>query len=102
MFFQLVSTVPPSGVTSPRPVTTTRRIFPNSVYASKTNGLPICFGKPFVPPSGAGGGSQRTRSALVLVDIGDGVTDRCDLLRGIVWDLDPELLLERHDQLDTV
>src|SRR6476661_7239297 len=26
MFFQLVSTSPPSGVTSPRPVTTTRRI----------------------------------------------------------------------------
>src|SRR5215216_3182785 len=27
MFFQLVSTSPPSGVTRPRPVTTTRRIF---------------------------------------------------------------------------
>src|SRR6185503_17144831 len=41
-------------------------------------------------------------SGLVLVDIVDRVLDGRDLLGGVVRDLDPELLLERHDQLDDV
>src|SRR4051794_7521616 len=45
---------------------------------------------------------QRTRSALVLVDILDRVANRRDFLGGIVGDLDAELFLERHHQLDDV
>ena len=38
----------------------------------------------------------------MCVDIGDRVVDSRDLLSGIVRNLDPELFLERHDQLDDV
>src|ERR671912_2019919 len=72
MFFQLVSTSPPSGVTSPRPVTTTRRI----AYSLLENKRPPdWFGKPSCRISGAMGGRQQPRSALILVDIVDRVLD---------------------------
>src|SRR4051794_32914279 len=101
MFFQLVSTSPPSGVTSPRPVTTTRRMF--SIFvSSKTNGLPIGSGSRSCRLPALLGGSQRTRSALVLVDIVDCVVNGRDLLRGVVGNLDSELFLESHHQLDDV
>src|SRR5437763_8904138 len=101
MFFQLVSTSPPSGVTRPRPVTTTRRMF--SIFvSSKTNGLPIGSGSRSCRRSALLGGSQRTRSALVLVDIVDRVVNGRDLLRGIVRNLGSELFLESHHQLDDV
>src|SRR5437867_7663305 len=38
----------------------------------------------------------------VLVDVSDRVADRRDLLRVLVADLEVELLLERHDELDRV
>jgi hypothetical protein len=38
----------------------------------------------------------------VPVDVVDGLTDGLDLLRVLVRDLDPELILELHDQLDEV
>src|SRR4029079_12863910 len=41
-------------------------------------------------------------SALLGLDELDGVLDGEDLLRGVVRDLDAELLLEGHDQLDRV
>src|SRR5205814_8679997 len=41
-------------------------------------------------------------SGLVLVDIVDRVLDSRDLLGGVVRNLDSELLLERHHQLDDV
>src|SRR4051812_24205104 len=100
MFFQVVSTSAPSGVTRPRPVTTTRRIF--SIFSSKTNGLPIGSGSRSCRHTALLGGSQRTRSALVLVDIVDRVVNGRDLLRGVVRNLDSELFLESHHQLDDV
>src|SRR3954466_6683742 len=100
MFFQVVSTSAPSGVTRPRPVTTTRRMF--SIFSSKTNGLPIGSGSRLCRHTALQGGRQRTRSALVLVDIVDRVVNGRDLLRGVVRDLDPELFLESHHQLDDV
>src|SRR5438876_2060561 len=63
------STVLPTGVSAPSPVTTTRR------------------------------GS----TALgVVLDVLDGVPDRHDLLGVLVGDLDVEVLLQRHHQLDRV
>src|SRR6185295_10138933 len=63
-------------------------------------------GEPFSKTSGSLPAGRRTRpllrSGLVLVDIVDRVLDGRDLLGGVVRDLDPELLLERHDQLDDV
>src|SRR6478609_6135768 len=39
---------------------------------------------------------------LVRSDVVDGLADGLDLLRVLVRDLDPELVLELHDQLDEV
>src|SRR5688500_3943765 len=76
MFFQLVSTSPPSGVTRPRPVTTTRRIRHSISLENKRP--PDWFGKPSCRVSGVIWRQQRPRSALVLVDIVDRVLDRRD------------------------
>src|SRR5438309_8812050 len=111
MFFQLLSTSLPSRVTSPRPVTTTRRIClskhinrPKPVRAEPVEAL-YCATTPREekgsPSTGSGQAVER-RSALVLVDILDRVANRRDLLGGIVRNLDPELLLEGHNQLDDV
>src|SRR6185369_12089856 len=109
MFFQLVSTSPPRGVTRPRPVTTTRRmsVTPN---ATGPNPFGLSLSKPCIFYNALERKRQpfdrlranACRSALVLVDIVDRVADRRDLLRGIVRNLDPELLLEGHHQLDDV
>src|SRR5690606_30634035 len=40
--------------------------------------------------------------SLVLFDVAVRITDGVDLLRGVVGDLDPELFLEGHHQLDDV
>src|SRR5687767_12000605 len=69
MRFQLISRPAPRGVTSPIPVTTTRRM--------------LC-----------GLGVQ------TLVDELHRVADRLDVLGGVVRDLDVELFLEGHHQLD--
>src|SRR5215469_3033557 len=103
IFFQLVSTSPPSGVTRPRPVTTTRRIIYTPVNPTKTNGLPLCSGNRSCRLSRRNSAARSVpRSALVLVDIVDRVANRRDLLRGVVRDLDPEFLFEGHDKLDNV
>src|SRR6266542_3283953 len=70
------SAVLPRGVTAPTPVITTRRL---SMAIDGING-PL----------------------LILLDIADRVTHRGDLLRVLVGDLEVELLLEGHDQLDRV
>src|SRR6185369_11866119 len=100
MFFQLVSTSPPSGVTSPRPVTTTRRISqlrPSKQTASRSvrEAVRAAFRR-------FGGRSAGPDSALVLVDIVDRVAHGRDLLRGVVRYFDSKLFLESHDQLDDV
>src|SRR6478735_1030945 len=98
IFAQVVSTSPPSGVTSPSPVTTTRRIA-YSIH-SNANGLPQ-YGKPFVPPWLAScKAANRLRSALVLVDKVDRILDGRDLLSCVVRDFDTEFLFKRHDQFD--
>src|SRR3954452_24105406 len=84
MFFQLVSTSPPSGVTNPRPVTTTRRI--SSLRQCPQNKRPPDCVREAVRAviQSIASGSKRTRSALVLIDIFDRVADRRDFLRGII------------------
>src|SRR5215208_3123960 len=84
------SAVPtPSGDTRPTPVTTTRR---------RTRELKIS-----VIPFGWAVSGWRDRSVLipgVLLDVLDRVLDVADLLGVLVRDLEAELLLESHDQLD--
>src|SRR5262249_19609235 len=46
--------------------------------------------------------SAPSGSLLVGRDVVDGLADSCDLLGVLVRDLDPELVLELHDQLDEV
>src|SRR5947209_18450270 len=55
--------------------------------------------------SASAGGSPSISSAsalLVAGDVVDRLADGRDLLRVLVRDLDPELVLELHDQLDEV
>src|SRR5215470_1177584 len=80
MAFQFFSTPVPSAVMSPVPVTTTRR-----------------FGMGERPIPG-----PWVTLLLVGVDVVDGVTDSLDVLGLLVGDLDLELLLHRHHQLDDV
>src|ERR671919_2786904 len=82
---QLTSTPWPSGVTMPRPVTTTRL---------------WDIGRGSLPNEAAGRG--RKAGSAMLLDVVDGVLDRQDLLGSLVRDLAAELLLERHDQLNRV
>src|SRR5262245_52389866 len=70
------SAVFPTGVTAPTPVITTRRL--SMVMTGRTTRL------------------------LVLLDVADGVADGRDLLRVLVGNLEVELLLEGHYQLDRV
>src|SRR5581483_9471210 len=55
-------------------------------------------------PAGARRSAARGRSPRLLVrsDVVDSLADGLDLLRVLVRDLDPELVLELHDQLDEV
>src|SRR6185312_10110559 len=62
---------------------------------------PEVSGKPFVPLLWRAA-ADRSRSALVAVDIVDCILDGGDLLSRIVRDLDAELFFERHYQLDDV
>src|SRR5690349_1599119 len=77
---QTSPTPTPRGVTSPRPVTTTRRI--------------RCVT--------TGGGDRSASISGILLDEGDRVLHGQDLLGGIVGNLAAEFLLERHDQLDRI
>src|SRR5690606_3838297 len=74
---QVGSTPQPRGVTSPSPVTTTRR-----------NCMVGCL----ILPRLAGGLGQE----------GDGIAKGLDRLGGIVGNLDRKFFLERHHQLDLV
>src|SRR5919107_1580788 len=89
MLDHVASTLAPSGVTIPRPVTTTRLIKP-----------PVA-GKPRRPalPSIRDPG---TRSGRGLGQELHGVSNRQDGLGGIVGNLAAELFLEGHDKLDRV
>src|SRR3982751_4663790 len=113
---QAVSTSAPSGVTSPNPVTTTRRMAFSVLLALD---LYLKTKRPPAPVETLGRGADsifvgalsgpgiaRTatpaRSALVLVDEGDRVLHGRDLLGGIIRNLDFKLFLEGHHQLDDV
>src|SRR5579862_4120669 len=74
------ATVLPTGDTTPRPVTTTRRLLTTS-----PNGLVLKSGL-----------------AATLVDVVDGLVDRRDLLGVLVRDLDFKFFFECHYQLDGV
>src|SRR5215217_5335680 len=77
-FSQPSATLLPTGLISPRPVTTTRREFIRN------------------------GELARSGSLLVLRCIIDRELDRRDLLGFLVGNLDPELVLERHHEFDRV
>src|SRR5690606_37972953 len=70
------STPTPSGETAPIPVTTTRMRW------------------------GVIGGGPGKAASELAVDHVDGLADGVDVLRLFVGDLDAELVLERHQQLD--
>src|SRR5688500_17230301 len=72
----------PTGVTTPMPVTTTRGFRPRSALIVSA------------PPALLG--------LAVLLQIGDRVAHGPHLLGVLVRDVDTELLLERHHQLDRV
>src|SRR5215470_11614106 len=72
-------TVLPTGDTTPRPVTTTRRLL--------------------MLPAGACVGSGL---AATFVDVVDGLMNGGDLLGVLVGDLDLEFLFQSHDELDRV
>src|SRR5688572_18508678 len=112
MLAQVVSTSPPSGVTRPSPVTTTRRIDTLQKAAGRTaagqketgptlHGLSLS--EPVIQPAAK---PRRTGVvaglALVLFDVLVGVANRVDLLGRVVGNLDAELFLEGHHQLDNV
>src|SRR5689334_10858960 len=88
MLDQLVPTSAPSGVTMPRPVTTTRLIEPPA--AGKTR-LPGSSCRLIRGWSGGRLGEELDR-----------VADRQNRLGRIVGNLAAELFLEGHDQLDSV
>src|SRR5689334_20923474 len=101
MFFHVVSTSPPSGVTSPRPVTTTRRISVTP-FCLQNKRLPDWVREAVCAAFRRKRKKWRTRSALVLVDIVDRVANGRDLLGCVVGNFHPELFLESHDELDDV
>src|SRR5678816_4510454 len=76
-FFQPSSTLLPTGLIRPSPVTTTRRAF---IEESR----------------------DRSGRLLVLRRVVDRELDGGDLLGFLVRDLDPELVLERHHEFDRV
>src|ERR687893_2948575 len=79
--FQVTSVPQPSGVTMPRPVTTTLRIAISSMRER---------------------GCASSRSGRALLEELDGFADGDDGFRGVVGDLHIEFLLERHHELDGV
>src|SRR5690606_14847159 len=81
----VASTPQPSGVTRPRPVTTTRLM---AAWA----GTSIARGRNDLRPGWSG----------VRLDIGDGVLYGQNLLGGFVGDFAAELFLEGHDELDGI
>src|SRR5262249_21289817 len=88
---QTASTPLPSGVTRPKPVTTTRRIAP--LLLERGSGGNCRAGNParrFAAQSGIG------------LDERDRVLDGQDLLRRVIRNLAAELLLKGHNQLDRV
>src|SRR5262245_20349916 len=104
----VVATDSPNGETIPIPVTTTRLIAAQSVV--QTESLGQCRALSQIAPerdlavSNALALRRRAAAPLLLhvLDELDRVGDRHDLLRRLVRNLDPELFLERHDQLDRV
>src|SRR3569833_306080 len=103
MFAQVVSTSPPKGVTRPRPVTTTRRIFALQSHQRPCRvRLSLRFPAPSGGPFAAGSGQSAWLSALVFFDVLVGIADGRDLLGRIVGNLDADLFLERHHQFDDV
>src|SRR3954463_5207324 len=92
--FQFASVPIPSDDTRPMPVTTTRRLLTILLCEVPAVGRWVAF--PVTVP-------RRLLLGLgVRVDVLDRFLDARDLLGVLVGNLDPELLLERHDQLHGV
>src|SRR5580765_6575864 len=81
----VVATSLPTGVIAPIPVTTTRR-----------------FIDPSSRPSLGMLRSGSLRARHLLVQVADRIADRAELLGIFIRDVDVELLLELHDQLDDI
>src|SRR5438876_8290901 len=81
-FDQLVSTPQPSGVTMPRPVTTTR--------------LMQACSRPGLTGTGGAGYRRRAGSCGILLEKTDGIANGHNLLRRILGDLGGNAHLDRH------
>src|SRR5216684_3075871 len=99
--FHVGSLPTPRGEIIPIPVTTTRRLLMRIRESARVGtreirgSFPEWHGPGRPVPDGL-------RSFGALVDVLDGVPDLLDLLGLVVGDLDAELLLEGHDQLDRI
>src|SRR5580698_2632453 len=106
-------TVLPTGEMMPRPVTTTRRLLTRYLYEER--GCPRSLRRAPVADQHTGrqadsktatarAGCTQRESSLVtaLVDVLDGLLDRGDLFGVLIRNLDLELLLQSHHQLDSV
>src|SRR3990170_718608 len=102
MLAQVVSTSAPNGVTRPKPVTTTRRIIV-SPKRNRPSPLPdrACL-MPRQPSASLEPRDELAGLALVLFDVAVGIANGVDLLGRVVGNLDAELFLESHHQLDDV
>src|SRR5688572_17653379 len=68
-----------------------------SLPTAERRPVPVMTTRRFISPS-----PRESRSSLLRLDVVDGVPDRLHLLGILVRDFDPELLFERHDELDGV
>src|SRR5688500_17165618 len=103
MACQDLSTPVPRAVTSPVPVTTTRRFDIRISNGMKANSHPLWRDsrrKVSVVDQSKRQRAARLLGLLVRVDVVDGVAHGLDVLRLFVGDLDLELLFHRHHQLN--
>src|ERR1043165_2646488 len=87
---QVAATSLPTGVIAPIPVTTTRRFIRGSSL------------RRYAPPLGIPHFGSSSITPHLRIQIPDRIADRAELLGILVGDVDVELLLELHDQLDDV
>src|SRR5688500_8052759 len=96
MRFQVSSRPCPSGVRSPMPVTTTRRM----CRPQKRTAAPQVLTRDAAALDSRN--SEDGSAAQPLADELHGIANGLDVLGGVIRDLDIELFLERHHQLDVV
>src|SRR5215210_7757806 len=100
--FQVVSTPQPSGVSMPRPVTTTRLILNSAIAACAGAVAPSTGRQPGLLHIVNQRGSTRSSTLGVFLEVFDRVADGQDGFSRIVRNFAAELFLERHHEFDGV